>query len=106
MDQNEYTVRVEASNPEYATDAKLKNGIKCGGFVGIYFEDRKAKASTVLGVSVHQLAEYFAQDDQTTNILRQAMAIADGMRRADEIMKKDQGGIQSAKSFLEMLMRK
>ena len=106
MDQNEYTVRVEASNPEYATDEELKNGIKCGGFVGIFFEDGKAKASTILAVNIHQLADYFAYDDQTTNILRQAMAVADGMRRAKEIMIKDPGGIQSAKSFLEMLMRK
>jgi len=110
-DKGKYIVKVEAAegcNPEYAPDQRMQEGIPCGGFLLLMFnEDDEPQAENMMQISVEMLARLLRKSESSlAPIIRQACAIAEGYLKAQEIDVKKramEGADSIAGSIFEFL---
>jgi len=88
MKNNEYTIRIESSNPEYEVDKDIRDGLTVDGFLLITFQDDQPVCEIMNGVSVANLAKWIERETETGAVMRQASAIAEGYLKAKDIMAK------------------
>lgn len=106
MDRS-YVIKIELGegcNEEFAPDKPAREGLKCNGYLLIGFdEDGDPAFDTICGISVMQIAQALAYGGpkNTLSILWQAIAIAEGLKKANEI-RKQQGGFPLGEGFLQM----
>ena len=90
--KNEYTIRIESSNPEYKVDEDVQKRLKADGFLLVTFRDEQPVCEVLDGVSVANLAGWIQRKTEAGAKMRQAMAIAEGYLTAkairDEAMKE------------------
>ena len=92
--KNEYTIRIESSNPEYEVDKDIRDGLTADGFLLIAFQDDQPVCEIMNGVSVVNLADWIKMKTETGAVMRQASAIAEGYLKAKDIRdetKKEKG---------------
>lgn len=93
----------EGCNPEYAPDELLNKGLETDGFLLCAFKDGRPQATTLMGCTTLEIATLFAADkSEAGSVIRQAMAIAEGILKAVEI-KKTEDRNTMARSLAEML---
>ena len=85
MKNNEYTIRIESSNPEYEVDKDVQKGLTADGFLLITFRDDQAVCEMLDGVSVVNLADWIQRKTEVGAKMRQASAIAEGYLKARDI---------------------
>lgn len=107
MDKS-YVIKIEPGegcNEEFAPEKKATEGLKCSGFLLIGFdEDGDPAFDTIYGINVMQIAQalaYMGRKKNTYSILWQAFAIAEGLKKAHEI-RKQQDGFPLGDGFLQM----
>lgn len=101
--ERKYTIRVESSNPDFAPGEELRKGIEADGFVLLTTRNGKAGAQIIMGCTVLEIANLIAGDEsETSTVIHQAAAIAEGLMKAREIQKED-GRRRMAKEVAEML---
>lgn len=83
-----YTIRAESSNPEFETDSQLRDGIQMDGFFLLAIRDGKPAVECINGMATMDLARFFMTGSEVCSVLRQAAAIAEGMRNAEAIQKE------------------
>ena len=86
--KNEYTIRIESSNPEYEVDKNIRDGLTVDGFILVTFRNEKPACELLNGVSVVNLADWIEKETKAGAVMRQAMAIAEGYLKAKDIMDK------------------
>lgn len=86
--KNEYTIRIESSNPEYEVDKDVQKGLTVDGFLLITFRDDQPVCELVNRVSVGNLARWIERKTEVGAVMRQATAIAEGYLKACDIMNK------------------
>ena len=84
--KNEYTIRIESSNPEYEVDKDIRDGVTADGFLLITFRDEQSVCEVMDGVSVINLVGWIQSKTGVGAKMRQAMAIAEGYLKARDIM--------------------
>lgn len=91
MSKYKVAVQMTEGNPEYGPDADLVEGIECEGFLMIAKKPGVGNGGyleTIYGLSINDLAQVIANPGSKAHvILRQALAIAEGIMRAAEIGK-------------------
>lgn len=100
-----YTIRAESNNPEFK-DSELPDGIQADGFFLVAIRDGKPSMECMNGMTTMDLARFFTTGTEVCSVLRQAAAIAEGMRKADAIRKEEeeqQIRKKIARSFAERL---
>ena len=104
---NKYVISVkgaEGCNPEYAPDELLNKGLETDGFFLCAFKDGRPQPTTVMGCTTMEIAMLFAGDkSEAGSVIRQAMAIAEGILKAKEIKQQDDRN-QSAGELLRKLL--
>ena len=106
-----YIINVQASptgecNPEFAPEKKLADGIEADGFLLMTMKDGRPVAVVLMGITTMDLARMLSGDKSEAGIvIRQAMAIAEGILKAEEI-KKTEDRNTMAMSLAEMLRSK
>ena len=82
-----YTITIKSDNPEFPVDERMQDGMTCSGYMLVLFDnDGDPIVETLNGVSTYSVARYLAADKgQVSNVIRQANAISDGIRTAQEI---------------------
>ena len=105
---SKYIIKAEQNtagggNPEYAPDRKLINGIEADGFLLMTMKDDRRDAVVIHDITTMELARMLAGDDsKAASVVRQAMAISEGLLKAEEIKKKDDKDAM-ARNMAEML---
>lgn len=96
-----YTITVKSDNPEFPVDERMQDGLTCSGFMLVLFDnDGDPTVETLNGVSTYSIARYLAADKgQLSNVIRQANAISDGMRAAQEIKRAKDREMPESLSF-------
>lgn len=92
--KNEYTIKIESSNPEYEVDKNIRDGLKADGFILVTFRDEQPVCEVLDGVSVANLAGWIQRKTEVGAKMRQAMAIAEGYLKAKDILdetRKEKG---------------
>lgn len=89
-----YTIKVEAGegcNQEFVPDEELREGVNVDGFALLGIRNGKPDGVVVLyGVTVMELATAISTDRSGgSSVIRQAAAIAEGIRKAKEIKQAD-----------------
>lgn len=103
---NNYTIKVDSSNPDFHPGDKLVNGLDTDGFMLITIRDGEPQANICMGLTIMQLATAIASDkNEFGSVLRQAFAIAEGMQKAREIAESYRKN-NVAKEIVEMLRAK
>lgn len=106
MSMYKITVKgAEDINPEYNPDKQLINGIDADGFVLLVFKKEKLNTIAISHVTILQIAEAFAgygNNDEPTSMIQQAIAIAEGLKKAKEI-KKENDKYMMAKGLADIL---
>lgn len=93
-------------NPEYAPDKELRNGMECDGFLLLTWKDGKPHSTVVQNLTVMDMAQIIAHDDsQAGSAVAQAIAIAEGIRKARKICKEFRTET-AAREIAEMLRSK
>lgn len=87
--KNIYTIRVKSSNPEYEPEGKIRDGLELDGYILLAMKDGEPSVEYVQGVTVMDLSKFFCVDTECGSVLRQAAAIAEGIRNAARIKKED-----------------
>lgn len=90
--KNEYTIRIESSNPEYEVDKDIRDGLKADGFLLVTFRDDQPVCELLDGVSVVNLEGWIERKTDVGAKMRQAMAIAEGYLKAKDILDKTRKG--------------
>ena len=76
-------------NPEFGPDEKLVSGLECDGYLVMTAKNGKCSAKTCAGVTVMELACMLADDsDELGSLIRQAIVIAEGLRKASDIHRE------------------
>ena len=103
---NKYILKADIvgdGNLEYAPDELLKKGLETDGFLICAFKDGRPQATTLMECTTLEIATLFAADkSEAGSVIRQAMAIAEGILKAEEI-KKTEDRNTMARSLAEML---
>ena len=107
---NKYIVKADmqagGGNPEYAPDRQLRDGLECDGFLLMTMRGGRPGAVVIMGVTTLDLARMLADgSNDGGSTIHQAIAIADGLRKAAEI-EKEYKKIKSAREIVEMLAQK
>jgi len=92
--KNEYTIKIESSNPEYEVNKDIRDGLTADGFILVTFRDDQAECEMLDGVSVVNLADWIQRKTEVGAKMRQAMAIAEGYLKAKDILdetRKEKG---------------
>ena len=104
-----YIIKAELNphggNPEYAPDKELQDGIEADGFALLTFKDDNPHCIVVHGVTTLDLAKMFANGKESTSIIWQAIAIAEGLNKAAEIAESSEKR-NMAKMFAEILKQR
>ena len=74
-------------NEEYTPDKQLQEGVECDGALVVMFEDGKPSVSIMHGTTVAQISDFLQMDASVALMVRQACAIAEGYKKADELHK-------------------
>lgn len=102
-----YVVKIlpaEGCNPEYAPESKAQAGTEADGYFLVCFENGNPKCEQISGVTTLQIAEWLAYTGtEMVSVFRQAVAIADGLRKAKEIRKESRNAAKGLDMFLDML---
>ena len=89
MERFRVSAEMIEGNTELGPDQELRDGIECDGCLLILKGAENGTVESVYGMSIMDLARLINnRTSQTGNVLRQAMAIADGMRKAEAIAKE------------------
>ena len=97
---------IMGDNPEYAPDKKLQDGLESDGFLLMTMEDGRPGAVVLMGITTMDLAKMLAGgSDESSSVIQQAIAIADGLRKAAEI-DKEHTKMKHAREIADMLMAK
>ena len=103
---HKYRIRIEAADgthPDFAPARELAEGFTADGFVLLTQNGERPKRTAVYGCSVVNIAEMLISDmTETGSVIRQAMAIADGMMKAREIQEKERRD-RTARELVDML---
>ena len=105
---NKYIVKADmqagGGNPEYAPDRQLRDGLECDGFLLMTMRGGKPCAVVIMGVTTMDLATMLAdRSSDGGSTIHQAIAIADGLRKAVEI-DKEYTKTKHAREIADMLM--
>ena len=105
MDRS-YVIKIEPGegcSEEFAPEKLAMDGLKCNGYLLIGFNGEGDPVfDTIYGVNTLQISQVLAQDrSETVHLLWQALAIAEGLKKAHEI-RKQQGGFPLGEGFLQM----
>ena len=88
-----YTIKVEAGegcNKEFGPDEELREGVNVDGFVLLGLRNGKPGVVVLYGVTTYELATMIGADtSEGGSVIRQAAAIAEGIRKAKEIKQAD-----------------
>ena len=93
---SKYIIKTELNpmgggNPEYAPGKELRDGIEVDGFAILTFKDDMPHCIAVHDMTVMDLARMFAsKKDEGGSIIWQAIAIAEGLEKADRIREEAQ----------------
>lgn len=79
-----YTIKVTCDNPEFESEA-LKDGRKVDGFLLLASKGGKPDFSSLSGLSVSDLVDFFMKDDKAISLLRQAAVLGEAQRTAWKI---------------------
>ena len=108
----------EGSNPEFAPEAELQEGIECHGYILMTFNnEHEMETALVTNLSLKNITDAIISscNEDATSTLRQAFAIAEGFIKAAKIrqdnereqmmerMKKVLSGIDPDAEFLDEL---
>lgn len=97
---------VGGGNPEFTPDKLLSNGVEVDGFLLCAFKNGNPYATSLMGCTVMDVATLFAGDkSEAGSVIRQAMAIAEGLLKAEEI-KKTEDRNTMARNLAEILRSK
>ena len=78
------------SNPEFDPDERMQKGLDADGFVLMTFRNGDPHGVILMGVTVLEIARLMAADkSEAGSVIRQAIAIAEGLNKAEEIKKQD-----------------
>lgn len=86
--KNEYTIKIESSNPEYKVDEDVQKRLKADGFLLVTFRDEQPVCEVLDGVSVVNLADWIERKTEVGAKMRQASAIAEGFLKAKAIVNE------------------
>lgn len=106
-----YIIKTELSpvgggNPEFAPDPDMVKGIEADGYLLLTLKDGDPACACIQGVTTVELARMLAGDDsEAGSTVRQAMAIAEGLIRAKEILKTERKS-NLARELAEMMRGK
>ena len=100
-----YVIKIDAENPEMLED-DFKNGIQADGFVLMTIVNGEPNAAYMYKVTTQDVSRFFMTSEGSASILRQAAAIAEGYRKAKQIMEEDNAAsrpnmIDFLKNFLD-----
>jgi len=96
----------EGCNPEYAPDKELQDGLESDGFLLMTMKDGRPGAVVLMGITTLDLAKMLAGgSDDGSSVIQQAIAIADGLRKAAEI-DKEHTKMKHAREIVDMLTAK
>ena len=101
-----YIIKVEPGegcNEEFAPDESQRKGVELGGYFLIGFDrDGDPKYEAVASINVMNVANMLAfKKTKAVSVLWQAFAIAEGLRKATEIEKKNGLPLMSLSGVLE-----
>lgn len=82
---NNYTIRVESNNPEFEVSERLQEGVQVEGFILLGIRNDKPYMETMYGMSIDDLAKFWATDTKMCYNLRRAAAIGEGYRASNRI---------------------
>ena len=103
---SKYIIKVQGTedmNPEFAPASELLNGLEADGFVILGTKNGKHCFTVIHGVSTMDIATMLARDgDESENTIQQAIAIAEGLKKAREIEMNGEK-IRMAKGLAEIL---
>lgn len=99
--ENNFSITIKASNPEFAPDKQLQDGVEASGYILLTFDsDGDADCGGMQHVSTMDIAEFLASDTSELSMtIRQACAIADGLSKARELEKE-----YDSKNFMRSLI--
>ena len=108
MENAKYIIKAEQNpmgggNPEFAPQKELRDGIEADGFLILTFKGDRPGATVIHGLTTMDLARMIASQEGGS-VLYQAIAIAEGLNKAAEIMRKN-ARTEMAKTFAELLKR-
>ena len=84
----------------------MVNGIEADGFLLMTMKDDRPSVVTIYGMTTMDLARMLAGDkSEACSVIRQAIAIAEGLNKAAEIAKKE-SQTKMAREIAEMLRSK
>jgi hypothetical protein len=90
-------------NPDFAPDSEMVNGIEADGFLLMTMKDDRPSVVTIYGMTTMDLARMLAGDkSEASSVIRQAIAIAEGLNKAAEIAKEE-SKTKMAREIAEML---
>ena len=88
-----YTIKVEAGegcNQEFVPDEELREGVNVDGFALLGLRNGRPGVVVLYGVTTMELATVIGTDaSEGGSVIRQAAAIAEGIRKAKEIKQTD-----------------
>ena len=105
---SKYIVKVEMDpngdcNPEFGPEKKLEEGLPADGYVILTYRDGKPSATLICGVTIMEIAHMIAGDgSEAGSVIRQSIAIAEGLMKAKEIEKNDNAK-RAAKNIVDLL---
>lgn len=102
-----YTIKVEAAegcNQDFSPDEELREGVNVDGFALLGFRNGHPGVVVLYGVNTMELATAIGTDaSEGGSVIRQAAAIAEGIRKAKEIKQQDERN-RSAGELLRKLL--
>ena len=107
---SKYIIKAQLSpcggNPDFAPVSEMVNGIEADGFLLMTMKDDRPSVVTIYGMTTMDLARMLAGDKfEASSVIRQAIAIAEGLNKAAEIAKKE-SETKMATKIAEMLRSK
>ena len=103
---SEYRITIRGTgnnNPEYDPDEMLKRGMEVDGFLLLTFKGGDPHSTSMMGCTTLEIARLIAGDKtEAGSTIRQAIAIAEGLMKAEEIYRKDNSN-RMAKELADML---
>ena len=78
----------EECNEDFAPDKEMQDGVEVDGFMLVGFRKGKPYFSSMMGISVQSLADWLRKDDRGAANIRAACMIAEGERKAKEILEE------------------
>lgn len=102
-----YTIKVEAAegcNQDFSPDEELQEGVNVDGFALLGLRNGHLGVVVIYGVTTMDLATVIGADaSEGGSVIRQAAAIAEGIRKAKEIKQQDDRN-RSAGELLRKLL--